>query len=630
MDHGIEDETDFPNFDAFGHPPPLHSILCKACTLRFASGSFCPICEFTWKDEEEQCNLLGCDLCHFWVHASCEGFSNKEFMFIQSGKHHVYGEGSRYACPVCRTKMQIECLCKLINEDMHDVFALPVTSNVAPGYSKVIKVPMDLCTIERKMARGAYCTMQAMRSDVELMVLNALTYNPRGSSVYDFVLSFFSSCEKAFDAIEIKTILSPHGVVIRDNHMCTTKASAAAAPPAAAAAPPPPTAAVALNAKAGAMTSSDEKKPQQPTPPTPIEEKNNNINSIITTPFKNDPADTKLDHEIANLCTLAPIPDPPVLPGFQGPTLWLIKAEAFYLSWIDLCFSCGSAGSSQHMLFCRDCGESFHDWCVLAPGGSMDAEARARWRCNNCKICSICYEAKPNDDGVLIYCEVCDRAYHTDCLQPPLLRVPEGRWVCGRCVKCTDCSIPLTFREWSVTHEACLFCLRHCLRVHSSQEGVVWKRRQRLIYILQSKQGREAIMSEASAWKIKSSENLANDQCPVCTGHWGSGSHNNHHSQKPTALCECCGLYVHPQCDPDASKLCDMISSGSSSSLFDFFCAPCLGIGLMQAAQELAQLDKLHCEECIKRLEGGGMMTMKSKLRSSMADTAVVVHSPIT
>ncbi len=96
MDHGIENDSDFPNFDIFGPPPPSYSMLCKACISRFASGSFCPICEFTWKDEEEQCNLLGCDLCHFWVHAECEGFSsNEEFMLIQMGKHQVYGEGSR-------------------------------------------------------------------------------------------------------------------------------------------------------------------------------------------------------------------------------------------------------------------------------------------------------------------------------------------------------------------------------------------------------------------------------------------------------------------------------------------------------------------------------------------------------
>ncbi len=471
--------------------------------------------------------------------------------------------------------MQIECLRSLINGDWHDFFALPVTSSVAPGYSKVIKAPMDLCTIEQKMARGMYCTMQAMRSDVELMVLNALTYNPRGSPVYEFVLSFYPCCVKAFDVMEIKTVPSPHGVVIRDNHIRSSKVPAA------------------LTVKAAPSDKKNNPNHQQ-SPPVAEEKKGNN--SIV--PFKNESLpDTKIDIEIAHLCTLAPIPDPMVLPGFQGPTLWLTKGEAFYLAWMDLCFSCGSAGSAENMLYCHDCGEAFHFWCVLAPGGSMDAEARAGWRCNNCKICCLCYEAKPNDDGVLLYCEVCDRAYHTDCLQPPLPSVPEGRWVCGRCVKCKDCSIPLSFREWSVTHEACKFCLRHCLRSHSAQDGVVWKRRQKLISILQSKQGREVIMSQASAWKTKPLETLANDQCPVCTYRWG-GTHDL--NQKPTALCECCGLYVHPQCDPGAAKLCAMISSGTQSPLLDFFCASCLGVDLMHAAQELVQLDKLLREGSFK------------------------------
>ncbi len=471
--------------------------------------------------------------------------------------------------------MQIDCLCSLINDDCHDFFALPVTASVAPGYSKVIKNPMDLCTIERKMMRGIYCTMQAMRSDVELMVLNALTYNPRDSPVYKFVLAYYSCCEKAFAAVEIKTVPSPHDVVIRDTHMRIMKAP--------------------LNAKTTAIANrkNSAHQPQQSSPP---EEEKKGITTNSNSSFKNEPCEIKIENEITQLRTLVPIPDPTI--GFRGPILWLTKGEAFYLLWMEICSSCGSAGSGERFLYCRDCGEAFHDYCVLAPGGSMDVEARAGWYCNNCKICSLCSEARPNDDGVLIFCEVCDRAYHTDCLQPPLPRVPEGRWVCGRCVKCKDCSIPLTFREWSVTHDACKFCLRHCLRSHLAQDGVVWKRRQKLISVLRSGKGRGAIMSEALSWKTKPLETLSNDQCPVCTGRWGSGGSQNH-NQKPTALCECCGLYVHPQCDPDASKLCTMISSGTCLRLFDFFCASCLGIDLMQPAQELAQLDKLLREESI-------------------------------
>ncbi len=36
----------------------------------------------------------------------------------------------------------------------------PVTDDIAPGYSTVIKKPMDFSTMEQKAARGEYTTWQ--------------------------------------------------------------------------------------------------------------------------------------------------------------------------------------------------------------------------------------------------------------------------------------------------------------------------------------------------------------------------------------------------------------------------------------------------------------------------------------
>jgi len=33
----------------------------------------------------------------------------------------------------------------------------------------------------------------------------------------------------------------------------------------------------------------------------------------------------------------------------------------------------------------------------------------------------------------LVMCDLCPRAYHTDCLQPPLAKVPRGKWYCPTC-----------------------------------------------------------------------------------------------------------------------------------------------------------------------------------------------------
>ena len=56
---------------------------------------------------------------------------------------------------------------------------------------------------------------------------------------------------------------------------------------------------------------------------------------------------------------------------------------------LDACYVCGSSGVTDAMLFCVDCGEAFHNFCVGAPVSSMDGAAAASWRCSNCKVCEL-------------------------------------------------------------------------------------------------------------------------------------------------------------------------------------------------------------------------------------------------
>ncbi|MGH0159539.1 UNVERIFIED_CONTAM: hypothetical protein FKN15_069180 [Acipenser sinensis] len=44
--------------------------------------------------------------------------------------------------------------------------------------------------------------------------------------------------------------------------------------------------------------------------------------------------------------------------------------------------------------------------------------------------CAVC-----KDDGELQPCDTCFRAYHPDCLDPPLKTPPKGMWVCPKCQK---------------------------------------------------------------------------------------------------------------------------------------------------------------------------------------------------
>ncbi|KAA3455895.1 transcription factor GTE8-like [Gossypium australe] len=53
-----------------------------------------------------------------------------------------------------------------------------------PDYFTVIKQPMDLGTIKKKMASGAYASPLEFHDDVKLTFSNAMTYNPPGNDVH--------------------------------------------------------------------------------------------------------------------------------------------------------------------------------------------------------------------------------------------------------------------------------------------------------------------------------------------------------------------------------------------------------------------------------------------------------------
>ncbi|KAI3467513.1 hypothetical protein Pfo_024176 [Paulownia fortunei] len=54
---------------------------------------------------------------------------------------------------------------------------------------------------------------------------------------------------------------------------------------------------------------------------------------------------------------------------------------------------------------------------------------RAPWDEGICKVCGM----DKDDDNVLL-CDKCDSEYHRYCLNPPLLKIPEGNWYCPSCV----------------------------------------------------------------------------------------------------------------------------------------------------------------------------------------------------
>lgn len=50
--------------------------------------------------------------------------------------------------------------------------------------------------------------------------------------------------------------------------------------------------------------------------------------------------------------------------------------------------------------------------------------------------CEICHQL--TDEHRMLVCDSCELGYHLDCLNPPLTRVPRGRWQCERCNNDTE------------------------------------------------------------------------------------------------------------------------------------------------------------------------------------------------
>ncbi|XP_067365930.1 bromodomain-containing protein 9 isoform X5 [Channa argus] len=112
--------------------------------------------------------------------------------FHPSIKVEVEQQGDR---PVraCRTQQENEStprqqllehfLRQLQRKDPHGFFAFPVTDAIAPGYSMIIKHPMDFSTMKDKIRNNEYNTVTEFKADFKLMCDNAMVYN-RPETVY--------------------------------------------------------------------------------------------------------------------------------------------------------------------------------------------------------------------------------------------------------------------------------------------------------------------------------------------------------------------------------------------------------------------------------------------------------------
>ncbi len=77
--------------------------------------------------------------------------------------------------------------------DTQDVFAEPVTEDIAPGYSQMIPFAMDLTTMAAKVESNKYPSVNEFKDDFVLMCNNAMTYNAPDTMYYGIAKNLLTS-----------------------------------------------------------------------------------------------------------------------------------------------------------------------------------------------------------------------------------------------------------------------------------------------------------------------------------------------------------------------------------------------------------------------------------------------------
>ena len=100
-------------------------------------------------------------------------------------------------------------------------------------------------------------------------------------------------------------------------------------------------------------------------------------------------------------------------------------------------FCLGTAEQNRHkkpeeLISCHECGNSGHPTCLQYSDPLVERIRAEPWLCLECKRCMLCGQAANADD--LLICDACDKGFHMECLNPPVVTLPEGRWICPICV----------------------------------------------------------------------------------------------------------------------------------------------------------------------------------------------------
>nr|XP_034840271.1 nucleosome-remodeling factor subunit NURF301 [Maniola hyperantus] len=182
----------------------MEEYVCAECRRAAETQELYCLCRQPYDNSQF---YICCDRCQDWFHGRCVGI-------LQSEADNI----DEYICPSCQknnsvnfanmkelTAKDFENLKRLVKQiQLHKnawPFMEPVDPREAPTYYKVIKEPMDLQTVERKVNEQTYSTLSEFIGDMTKIFDNCRYFNPKDSEFFrcaDGLEAFFAQKIKYF------------------------------------------------------------------------------------------------------------------------------------------------------------------------------------------------------------------------------------------------------------------------------------------------------------------------------------------------------------------------------------------------------------------------------------------------
>merc|ERR1719361_146875 len=164
----------------------MNEFICDGCMKSIQDKEIFCVCKQPYDVTQF---YVGCDICLDWFHGHCVGILRNEV-----------AQTEQYSCPRCSPTSRLnksnfkhldikdyKWLKKVIRQLLGNRYAAPfkepVNPSEVPNYYNVVKVPMDLQTIDQRLGQKYYKTLGEFIGDVMRIFENCRFFNPENSPI---------------------------------------------------------------------------------------------------------------------------------------------------------------------------------------------------------------------------------------------------------------------------------------------------------------------------------------------------------------------------------------------------------------------------------------------------------------